>query len=182
MSEYEFRLTLGLPAAESDLDSLVERLGAVGCDDAVIGIGRRGRLALEFTREAGGATQALLGAIADVRRALPDAALLEASPDLVGVTDVAGLLHVSRQNARKLLLTSDVPSPPPVHEGRSPMWRLTKVLQWLWEEKGYGVSSELLDLAAATMQVNIAVEARDANPRAQRAIGGILAGTGRVKR
>lgn len=179
MSEYEFRLTVGLPAAESDPDSLVELLGANGCDDAIIGMGRRGRLALEFSREAGSATQALLGAIADVRRAIPDANLLEASPDLVGVTDVAGLLHVSRQNVRKLLLASDTPSPPPVHEGRSPMWRLTKVLQWLREEKGYAISSDLLDLASVTMQVNIAVEVRDADPRAQRAIGGILAGTAR---
>lgn len=31
---------------------LVERLGAAGCDDALVGIGRVGHLSLEFTRQA----------------------------------------------------------------------------------------------------------------------------------
>ena len=44
MRIYEFRLKFSLPASESDMDELVERLGAAGCDDALIGIGQPGRI------------------------------------------------------------------------------------------------------------------------------------------
>lgn len=33
------------------MDALVERLTEEGCDDAWVGVGQLGRLALEFTRE-----------------------------------------------------------------------------------------------------------------------------------
>jgi hypothetical protein len=47
--------------------------------------------------------QALLSALSDVQRVMPDAKLVEASPDLVGLTDIANLLGFSRQYMRKLL-------------------------------------------------------------------------------
>jgi hypothetical protein len=50
--EYEFTLKYRLAAADSDDDELVERLGAAGCDDALVGIGQPGRIALDFSREA----------------------------------------------------------------------------------------------------------------------------------
>jgi hypothetical protein len=40
-----------LTSDESDMDALVERLAEEGCDDAWVGVGQLGRLALEFTRE-----------------------------------------------------------------------------------------------------------------------------------
>lgn len=54
---------------ESDMDVLVERLAEEGCDDALVGVGQPGRLALEFTREARSADDAVESAIEDVRRA-----------------------------------------------------------------------------------------------------------------
>ncbi len=105
MSEYEFELRFALPSCDMDPDQLVERLGGAGCDDALVGVGRQGQVALDFIREAESAMAAVLSAIADVRRAVPEARLIEASPDLVGVTDVGQLLHVTRQNVRKLLLS-----------------------------------------------------------------------------
>jgi len=65
-------------------DELVERLGEAGCDDALVGIGQPGRLALEFTRDAPDAVEAVLSALSDVRRAVPSARLIEVAPDLVG--------------------------------------------------------------------------------------------------
>jgi len=118
VSEFEFTLTYTLAHRELDIDDVTERLGASGCDDAVVGIGRWGRLALAFTREAPTAAEAMTSALADVRRAEPGARLLEASPDLVGLTDVALLLGVTRQNVRKLILSCDAPSPSPLHDGK----------------------------------------------------------------
>jgi hypothetical protein len=175
VSEYEFTLTFALPVEATDVDSLVERLGAAGCDDAIVGIGRWGRLALAFTREAATAAEAVTTALVDVRTAEPRARLAEASPDFVGLSDIASLLGVTRQNVRKLILASDVPAPVPVHEGRPTIWRLAKVLAWLREEKDYSVPQELLEIAAATLQVNLAVEARDADDGAQEELASLLA-------
>ncbi len=175
MTEYTFTLTFALGVGDADTEVVIERLGAAGCDDAVVGVGRRGRLALEFTREAEDAARAVGSAVADVRSALPDAALIEASPDLVGLTDVALLLGVTRQNVRKLIVACDAPEPVPVHAGRSTIWRLAGVLRWLAREKRYPIPPELLEVAEATMQVNLAVEARDADPRAQAEIAALLA-------
>jgi hypothetical protein len=175
MREYEFTLTFAHSAAPADIDDVVERLGAAGCDDATVGIGRWGRLALAFTREAETAGAAVRSALADVRAAVPDARLAEASPDLVGLSDVAALLGVTRQNVRKLILACDAPAPVPVHEGRPTIWRLAKVLTWLRDEKQYRVRPELAEVALATMQANLAVEALDADGETQRDLLALLA-------
>jgi hypothetical protein len=76
--EYTFTLQYQVPESESP-DALLEQLGAGGCDDALVGSGRPGRIALEFTREADNASDAVSSAVADVRRAIPTATLIEAS-------------------------------------------------------------------------------------------------------
>ena len=170
MKEYEFTLKFALGSDNVDIDDSLELLAGCGCDDAIVGIGQKGRLALSFLREADSANDAVLGGITDVRCALPQADLLEASPDLVGLTDVADLLGVSRQNVRKLVFGSDAPAPQPIYEGRPTIWHLAKVLRWLVQEKDYGVDAELLALAETTMQVNLAVTQRDADAASQRQI------------
>lgn len=45
-----FSLKYQLADDDCDRDALIECLGEVGCDDALVGIGRRGGLSLEFTR------------------------------------------------------------------------------------------------------------------------------------
>lgn len=57
--EYIFTLKYQLEDRDNDPDALVERLGAAGCDDALVGVGQPGRLALEFSREAGSAEEAM---------------------------------------------------------------------------------------------------------------------------
>ncbi len=96
--EYICTLKYRLAERDDDPDVLVERLGEAGCDDALVGIGQPGRLALEFTREADSAEPAVRSALADVKHAIPSARLIEAAPDFVGLTDVAEVAGVSRQN------------------------------------------------------------------------------------
>ena len=172
---YEFALKVALPSPDVDIDDCVERLGDRGCDDAIVGIGQRGRIALSFIREADSAMDAVLSGIADVRHALPDSALTEAAPDFVGLTDVAELLHVSRQNVRKLILDCKAPAPAPVHEGRPTIWRLASVLDWLREQKSYAIDEDLMALARTNMQVNLAISQKDADDPCQREILALLA-------
>ena len=82
--DYIFTLKYQLAQGDSDPDVLVERLYTEGCDDALVGVGLPGRLALEFTREAATAEAALLSALMDIKRIIPDARLVEVAPDFVG--------------------------------------------------------------------------------------------------
>lgn len=175
MRKYEFTLRFRLPLGTEHSDELIERLGNAGCDDALVGIGHAGRIALEFVREGYSARGAVLSAIADVKRAIPDADLVEASPDLAGVTDIAEAVGCSRQNMRKLLLSRGSHSPAPIHEGNAALWHLAPVLRWLTEEKHYVVSEELLELTDATMRVNAALSALQSDADTQRELHALLA-------
>src|SRR5688572_19021726 len=128
--EYSFVLRFKLAEGSADSNDLVERLGEAGCDDALVGIGQPGRIALNFTREAKSARQAFVSALEDVRRAIPNAELIEASPDLAGLTDIAELVGVTRQNMRKLMVSHARTFPAPIHEGSVSLWHLAPVLEW----------------------------------------------------
>ncbi|GEN29199.1 DNA-binding protein [Halovibrio variabilis] len=156
--EYIFTLKYQLADHDSDLDALVERLGAAGCDDALVGVGQPGRLALEFSREAGSAEEAVRSALVDVKSAIPSARLIEASPDLVGLTDVADVVGISRQAIRKLMLTHRATFPVPVHEGSASIWHLAEVLDWLMTRGGYQIDVGVLETAKVALEVNIAKE------------------------
>lgn len=158
--EYTFTLKYQLTDDDRDVDALVERLGEAGCDDALVGIGQPGRLALEFTREATDAGAAVRSALADVRRAAPSAKLIEVAPDLVGLTDVAEIVGVSRQNMRKLMLAHPGSFPAPVHEGSASIWHLVDVLTWLQAKGSYALDKDVLDVAWVALQVNVAKEGR----------------------
>jgi hypothetical protein len=159
MMEFEFTLKFTLTTDSTGVDELVECLGAAGCEDALVGIGQSGRIALDFTREADSAKEAIFSALADVKRAIPVAKLLEVTPDFVGLTDVAELVGVSRQNMRKLALTHKESFPAAVHEGSSTLWHLSPVLKWLGEFANYSIKQSLLDVAHIAMQINLAKEA-----------------------
>lgn len=160
MREFNFTLKYRVPDAYDDADMLEQRLAESGCDDALLGIGRPGRMALAFCREADNAGAALASALDDVQRAVPGAELVEVSPDLVGLTDVADLLGVSRQNMRKLMLANPQSFPSPVHEGTTSIWHLADILGWLQARGSGKVTSEMAELAAAALQLNLAREGR----------------------
>ena len=155
--EYEFTLKYQL-APEAGVDELIERLGAAGCDDALVGIGQPGRIALEFSREARSARDAIVSAMLAVRKVVPAAKLVEVSPDAVGLTDVAELVGVSRQNMRQLSVTHAGNFPAPFHSGNVALWHLAHVLQWLLERGTYRIERSLLEVAHAAMQINLVKE------------------------
>lgn len=162
MKEYEFTLKFSLHGANSNPESHIDRLHTSGCDDALIGIGQSGRIALDFTRESVSAYKAIRRALRDVKKAIPNATLIEATPDFVGLTDVAEILGFSRQNMRKLMLKSGAEFPMPVHEGKSALWHLATILHWLVERKKdkYEIRDTLIDVAKINMQINLEKEIR----------------------
>jgi predicted DNA-binding transcriptional regulator AlpA len=157
--EYDFTLKFKLSDTDCNADSIVERLGAEGCDDALVGIGTPGRIALTFTRNAESARAAILSALSDVKHAIPSAKLVEVGPDFVGITDVAEVVGVSRQSIRKLMVSNAATFPPAVHDGSASIWHLALVLQWLQSRASYQIAQDVLDVARMAMQVNIAREA-----------------------
>ncbi len=157
--DYEFTLTFKLAPEDSNVDELVGRLGAAGCTDAMVGVGQAGQLALEFVRKAKSAEQAILSALTDVKKAIPTAKLVEVGPDLVGLTDVADLVGVTRQNMRKLMLAHAAAFPAPIHSGSTSLWHLAPVLEFLGEREQYKLAPALIDVALAAMRLNITKEA-----------------------
>lgn len=171
--EYNFTLKYQLAADDRDPAALVERLGEAGCDDALVGTGVAGRIALAFTRDAATAQAALCSALEDVRSALPGARLTEAGPDYVGLSDVAELLDMSRQNLRKLMLNHAASFPPPVHDGSASIWRLAGLLGW-FAERGYAVDPALMEAASAARQVNLAKDAAQLAPELLQTLGPLV--------
>ncbi len=153
--EYHFTLRFKLPDHAENIDVLLERLAEAGCDDALVGAGMAGKLALEFTRDADAASLAIQTALDNVLSAIPGAQLMEAAPDFVGLTDVAEIIGVSRQNMRKLMLSHSPQFPLPVHDGKTAIWHLADVLEWLSQRGTYAVPAATHDLAQVTRRLNL---------------------------
>jgi len=158
MSEYEFTLKFAIPSG-LDRETLEARLFEAGCDDTLLGTAQPGRMALRFARAAASAQQAVDSALRDVRVGVPQARLVEAEPDLVGVSDIAELFAFSRQNMRKLVQSHPESFPLPLHEGRSALWHLADVLEWFEAHQARTVDPTLREVARASLAVNAAREA-----------------------
>ena len=173
--EYIFTLTYRLAESDGNPNDIVERLGATGCTDALIGIGQSSRLALEFTREAESAELALISALTDIKASVPNAQLIEAAPDFVGLTDVARVVGVTRQNLRKLMLGYAANVPLPVHEGSATVWHLADMLEWLKTRVAYQIEPATLAVAQVNKQVNLAKQALQINTNIRSEFGFLVA-------
>ena len=153
MSDYEFTLTFSLPEAEGDPEQYLDALYEAGCDDALIGTGQAGSITLDFVRDAESATVALESAIENVKAAIPGAELIEAKPDLVGLTDVAKILDCSRQNIRKYMDTH-LDFPKPVHTGIASLWHLSDLATFY----KFNIPQSIVELSKMTFKVNLDIQ------------------------
>ena len=165
MTEYEFTLKFNLQNAQTDPQEYVELLGRNGCDDALLGIGQRGRIAFSFIRGSTSAYEAVLSAIEDIRKVLPNARLVEAAPDLVGLTEIAELLGFTRQNMRKLMIRAGATFPAPVRDGKPTIWHLSQILVWMNKTRKYEIDETLIDVAKTNMEINLATAIQDLDPK-----------------
>lgn len=161
MKDYDFILKFDLPNHETDPEQFVNALYESGCDDASVGIGQKGRIALNFIRQSESGLEAIISAISNVKAAIPGVKLIEATPDLVGLTDIADILGFSRQNMRKIAVTNKSEFPTPVHDGNVSLWHLFKVLKWLKASRNYKIDDVLIEISKTNMQVNLASQVRD---------------------
>lgn len=156
MKEFDFEIIFKLKDANEDTDSYLDALYENGCDDATISTGQLGMLCLAFSREAASASEAIESAISDVTRAIPDAKLVEASPDFVSISEISSILGHSRQYTRKLFTAAKESLPVPIHIGNPSIWHLSDVLSWLKSiKKESKINENLLELSNITRQINI---------------------------
>ena len=175
MNSYDFTLNFNFQNPQVDPNDYIEELHESGCDDALIGLGKKGCIALNFIREASSAYEAISSAISDVKKAIPDAILIEATPDFVGLTDAAKILGCTRQNIRNLIVKSESKSPLPVYEGTPSIWHLAEILLWLREDKMYSIDDLLLEVAKTNMDFNIARSWQKVEPDLQENIMALIA-------
>lgn len=155
MNEYDFVLKFSLGSTKLDSQAIADRLFESGCDDGLVGTGLTGRVAIHFLRQAKSALAAIQSALRNVKTALPEASLIEASPDLVGLTDIADIVGCSRQNIRKLAMTS-ADFPAPAYDGSTTLWHLANIIPWLKAQGRYSISDEILQVAQINMAINLA--------------------------
>lgn len=154
MKCYDFELSFKLPGVNADPGQYLDALFEAGCDDAIIGTGRKGFIGADFSRESESFDSAVKSAVEDIKRAIPGVELIGAGPDLVGISDIAAILHCSRQNIRQHLALADEYGPTPVYQGKRDLWHLAEVLFWLQDVRGLEISSELKKVAVQAMQFN----------------------------
>ena len=157
---FDFTLTFSLSIYGSNPENYLNALFEAGCDDAIVGTGVPGSIALNFSRDAKSAEGAIQQAIRDVRKAIPDAELLELKPDLVGISDIAGLLGCSRQNIRKLATKGNLNFPKPTFSGSVPLWHFYEVAKWLIKNSRIKIKpkEEDVEIAKATFQKNLEIQ------------------------
>lgn len=175
MQEYDFTLKFALKNPSTDPSCYVDELYQNGCDDALIGVGKNGYISLNFIREENSAADALSSAIVNVKATIPDAVLIEATPDLVGLTDIAKVIKCSRQNVRNLMYGKDDRVPTPMHEGNPSLWHLATILEWLQQDKRYEIDESLLSIAQVNMSLNAAKDLGRANKELQEAAKNLAA-------
>lgn len=73
MSAFDFILTFKLPNGGDDSTNFVDALFDAGYDDATLGVGKHGFIAVDFTRDADSVEAAVGSAIAAVEAAVPGA-------------------------------------------------------------------------------------------------------------
>jgi len=164
MKTFEFTLHFKLPADRPDPKAWLDALFEAGCDDATVGVGRLGQIALDFSREANTPLKAVSSAIADVKRAIPKGEFISADPDLVGLSEIASLVGMTRQNLQKYATNAikapAVAFPSPVVLGSDAKWRLAEVVPWVLRIKPGAMTQETAAVSVATAEFNIRNQAK----------------------
>jgi len=161
MSEYTFVLNFSLPDRQADPEAYLDALYEAGCDDAAIGVGQFGMIGLDFTRAAASAEEAIRSAIDNVRSAIPGATLVQAGPDMVGLTQMAEIFGFSRQNMRKYATGQSGGSatfPSPVVLGDPSLWHLAEIVAWLGRHTSIQPPHGVLAVSQAAAKLNFAIE------------------------
>lgn len=157
---YDFTLTFALSQDRNDPEDCLDALYEAGCDDALVGTGMQGSIALNFSRTAKSAENAIRQATQDVQKAIPDAELIELKPDLVGISDMAVLLKCTRQNVRRMATADNSSFPSPCVSGSVPLWHFYEVANWMLKNSRIKIKPKAADVEVAKIafQKNLAIQ------------------------
>jgi hypothetical protein len=102
MASFEFDLIFSVPEGRHDAFALSDAVFGAGFEDAVIGTGRAGLLAVGLECEGDDAESVIVASARSILAHLPEgSALREVRPDLVSLGDVAERLKIKRQALQK---------------------------------------------------------------------------------
>jgi hypothetical protein len=151
-----FEFTIIASGLDPDADDFEDRFFEAGCDDTTIAF-VKGRIVIEFAREARNFSHALLSAIRDVQSA--GAAIEHIEPDyLVSLSDIAERSNLSRAAVSlyaKGERGENFPAPVARVTSESPLWDWVHVARWMYSRGS--ISLEDLIQAKIVRDANRAV-------------------------
>lgn len=154
-TEHTFRVVFAVPGEDS-LEPHLDALAEAGCDDAAfIGPATDGTFTAEFDREAPTFATAVVSAITDLRRAIPEVVVLRVLPDdLVTIAAIAARTGRTDESIRLLSQGRRGPGSFPSVAGsindKTQVWRWSDVARWFTEALGEEpAGAEYADFLAA---------------------------------
>lgn len=160
MNNYQFQLVFLLHPnenAEQHLDALFE----AGCDDGLMGIGKAGYLAVDFTRESATAYEAIKTAIESITKAIPHAKLIKAGPYIANLSEMANLFGCTKQNLSKYARGESPKQesfPCPVISGKVDYWYVLDIASWFYKQDKMNIQKQDIEALKAIHDLNIAIE------------------------
>lgn len=160
MAEQTF--TLLVEGADLLTDESLDALFMAGCDDATFGV--RGSVHYaDFDRESTTFAEAIVSAIRDIQRAIPDARVVRIEPDeFVSLSAIARRTGRSRESIRLLAEglrgPGGFPTPERWVDARTTVWHWTEVAEWFENRLGERVARG--DETHAVAALNGLLEAR----------------------
>ncbi|MBL1208401.1 DNA-binding protein [Geminocystis sp. GBBB08] len=160
MNYYDFSYIFNFNI-EKNIEMYLDALYEAGCGDAIVGMGQKGSIVLDFMRESESAYQAVYSAIQQVKSVIPTAFLIQVSPDLVGVLELSEILECSKQNVQKYINKDTFPNS--FFKSHQAIWHLDEVLEWFWIKNEKKVDFKLLEIAKLSRNINLTLETKKAN-------------------
>ena len=164
-----FNFTLVLSGVNEQTDGLEDAIFESGCDDALINF-RNGTVYLDFDRESSSFEDAVISAIKQVESTDLNITVVNVAPDdYVTESEVAKRLHVKRQTVSlwfkgERRTKSPFPSPVMKLTEKSPLWRWSDVVEWLYDQQKI-TDAKMLDHARFIGTLNIALIGRDSHTK-----------------
>ncbi len=160
MNNYQFQLVFLLHPnedAEQHLDALFE----AGCDDGLMGIGKAGYLAADFTRGSITAYEAIKTAIKAVTDAIPHAKLIKAGPYIANLSEMANLFGCTKQNLSKYARGESLKKesfPCSIISGKVDYWYVLDIASWFYKQDKMNIQKQDVEALKAIHDLNIAIE------------------------
>ena len=160
MNSYQFQLIFSLHSVE-DAEQYLDALFESGCDDAVMGVGKKGYLAADFTRESSSAFDAIKTAIKGITQAIPHAKLIKAGPYIANLSEMAHLFGCTKQNLSKYARGESANNetfPCSIISGKVDYWYVLDVALWFYKQSKLNIQDSDIEVLKAIHDLNIAIE------------------------